>query len=716
VAFFEIIHSLGLLALLVVGYTVLIEHFSIEQSLWTKAVAGILFGCGAIFAMTSPFEFVDGQLYDARNPPLLLSTFFAGPIGAVVTGTMVSAFRLYLGGNGAVLGVVGIWSLIAGGLVVWWLARRAVLRGRLQGIVVLALTAPVTIYLSMLYVAPTLRQEMMESIYLPLVVISAGGTLLLGGALEIPIRRTQRFREIDAERTAAAQASDAKSRFVATMSHEIRTPLNGLLGMLALLRQENLTPVGRERLDLATRSGDSLLVLINQVLDFSKIESDDFKIRHEPFDLHDSVDHVVRLLEREAYAKGLALKTVLPAEAPLPVEGDRTRLQQVLFNLLGNAVKFTRTGSVSLQVHLAKNRETGTGRFTFEIIDTGPGISRAFIDRIFREFTQEDDSDRRAAGGAGLGLAISHRLVARMGGQLAVDTEPGKGSRFHFALSMPVLDPPPQAIRSEDEAAAPASYRVLVAEDNAINQILVKEMLETMGHTVMTAGDGVEAVEAVDAFRPDLVLMDIQMPRMDGIEATGLIRARSDSLARVPIIALTANAFTDQRERYLAAGMVDCVIKPVDWDHLATAMDRAVRWAVRARQGGTAADHPAAALADGSPIDPTPLRRMRASIGESRAVELLWRSLDDARALVRRIEDQTEAAEPLSEIAATAHELKGMAGNMGLRKLAGAAAEIHARAEAERGIEDRMIVRLRAVMEETAAALDALADATAPIR
>ncbi|MCR9256020.1 MAG: ATP-binding protein [Alphaproteobacteria bacterium] len=710
-AFVEIFHSLGLLAVMVVGYTILIEYFSIEDSLRTKSIAGVLFGVGVVMAMSSPFEFVDGQIYDARNAPLALSVLFAGPVGAAVTGGIASAYRLFLGGNGAILGVIGVWTVVAGSLVVWWLAQRGVIKGRWRAILALAATLPFTVFVALLYLDAPMRNEILSSIFIPLAIVSMAGTVLLGGALEIPIRRTEEYRRMEADRAAAAQASDAKSRFVATMSHEIRTPLNGLLGMLALLKREHLSPVGKDRLDLAIRSGDSLLVLINQVLDFSKIESEDFKINQRPFDLQDTLDHVAGLLEREAAEKGLTFEHQGPEERPLIVEGDRDRLQQILFNLLGNAVKFTERGRVELIATVSSVPENSVAQVTFQVKDTGPGISRPFLTRMFQEFTQEDDSDRRIKGGTGLGLAISNRLVERMGGSLSVETALGHGTTFWFTIPMHLVGAGVVEESAPATEPVPAQYRVLLVEDNIINQTLVKEILETEGHTVLPANDGMEALEAIESFRPDLILMDIQMPRMDGIEATERIKTRTDALAHTPIIALTANAFTDQRERYLAAGMVDCVIKPIDWDHLARVMDEAFRQSrppsQRQVQGGTTAAGPDSVGPGGQKAEATDLfdravyRRMATSLGDRRAADLARQSLAEARGKVAAL--TTVLADEGAEVraAAMAHELKGMTGNVGFVRLSYLAGSVEAAIEAGRVPAPDSLEALQKTVEQT---------------
>jgi PAS domain S-box-containing protein len=382
-------------------------------------------------------------------------------------------------------------------------------------------------------------------------------------------RYRQLSEELRAARDAALEASRAKSEFLANMSHEIRTPMNGIIGMQAL----SLTATGAEDrtgyLEAAQNSAYSLLAILNDILDVSKIEAGRLDIHRAPFSLRGAIDEVLHLVRHRAQEKGLQLVTSVPAATPDALVGDVLRIRQILTNLVGNAVKFTEHGRVEIRVDSQPSAPDQL-MLDFTVIDTGIGIRQEHQDVIFEAFRQADSSTTRQYGGTGLGLTISARLVAIMGGTIAVSSTYGEGSQFRFTIPCKLAqrESVPAAVRPVVNLLATPSrkLRILLVEDNTVNQRLAKRLLEKRGHAVSIAGDGRQALEAAMLAPPfDLILMDVQMPIMDGLEATRAIRQIGDKqLSSVPIVAMTAFAMKADQERCLAAGMNGHLAKPID--------------------------------------------------------------------------------------------------------------------------------------------------------
>ena len=396
------------------------------------------------------------------------------------------------------------------------------------------------------------------------------------------LRDSQRI--LKAARDAAEEASREKSHFLANMSHEIRTPMNGILGMTELALEATTDSERHEYLETVRHSTESLLRIVNDILDFSKIEAGKLMVESVAFDLHELVADTVRLLAVPARKKNLNLYHVIPDDVPERVRGDSTRLRQILLNLVGNAVKFSDQGEVVVQLQLSSMDDQDRALVGFTVSDTGVGIPAHKIGTVFEAFSQADAATTRRFGGSGLGLTITQRLVALLGGDITVDSEVGRGSTFRFwiplaavADSVDVAGTAVESSNNEPSEQALSPLQVLLVEDHPVNQILATRILEKWGHRVTLATNGREAVDRIaSGDRFDMVLMDMQMPVMDGLQATAEVRQieADNGWPRQPIVAMTANAMQGDRERCLEAGMDDYLSKPVRQADLADMLKR----------------------------------------------------------------------------------------------------------------------------------------------
>ncbi len=535
------------------------------------------------------------------------------------------------------------------------------------------------------------------------------------GQLEDANHRLQREASDHAAARAQAEAANrAKTEFLATMSHEIRTPVSGLLGLLRMVQDETKDSEQRHQLELASGAGETLLSLLGNVLDYSKVEAGHLEPELMDYDLQGLLNGIALLLQPGAQGKGLAFRLELDPALPARIRGDLGKVRQILFNLAGNAVKFTDQGAVSLSA-----RKAGDDRLVFEVADSGPGIPTEAQERIFEPFAQLDPSISRRHGGAGLGLAICRQLSALLDGKLTVQSSPGQGSRFRLELPLVEAEAPAPAeapLPQGTELKAGRSRKILVADDDPVSLLVVRAFLQRMGHRVASAHNGAEALSLMAMERPDLVLMDISMPGMDGLEATRRLRQLADpELSRLPVVGMSAHVFRQEIEGHLAAGLDRLLTKPVFPETLFETIE-----ALFNRPEG-AAVAPAELAAEQLPAEnsepaETPLldEQVLSEDAGMLGVSAVTRILETYREVLPKHLATLRAAleaEDLDQLAKTAHAIKSAAGAVGALRLAQQADACEEAARHGHGAEAVTLGRaMTGLNEESLAAITQLFD------
>jgi signal transduction histidine kinase/AmiR/NasT family two-component response regulator/HPt (histidine-containing phosphotransfer) domain-containing protein len=475
----------------------------------------------------------------------------------------------------------------------------------------------------------------------------------------------------------AQEANRAKSGFLAMMSHEIRTPMNAVLGLAGTLLDTRLSEIQRTTVEAIRDSGDNLLRILNDILDFSKLDAARMTLEEEAFSPATLTASTVSILGPRATAKGLSIRATTAPDMPDALLGDAGRIRQVLLNLVSNAVKFTETGSVTIEAHCI-DRTATSASIEWIVTDTGLGIATDRIDGLFGEFIQADSSITRRFGGSGLGLAISKRLVEKMDGSISVTSTLGSGTAFRVRLSLRIAADAPRMDHPAPDVIAifrrcltglGRPLRILFAEDNPTNQFVAMQLLRGLDVNVDMAADGLEAVEAASSFLYDVIFMDMRMPEMDGLTATRAIRAKGGQLAAVPIIALTANAFAEDVKACFDAGMDEFLPKPVNRERLLSSLLSTLFPGWEATEQALAARQPEA-------LDEAALDAVEDAIGAEGVAEMVQVFVDETRSALSVLTDAAIGAEG---VIWKVHSLKGAAGTVCAALLAARAAEIEQR-------------------------------------
>jgi signal transduction histidine kinase/CheY-like chemotaxis protein/HPt (histidine-containing phosphotransfer) domain-containing protein len=631
-----------------------------------SVILGLIFGIGAAVLMNIPVEIQPGILGDGRGAPLLMAGIVGGPVAALIAMIIGGAMRLYLAGAGALPGTTYVVMFCVIGAVWGEFHRRTGRPGRTRFSRLMFLTAVATVATMpvVLFLPPSKQLGVLVSLWPILGIANIIGMAVLATLIGHETGRRKREVELEEQKEAARNATIAKSRFVAAISHDIRTPMNGILGVLQMADRYQIDDEFRTRLEVAKNSGFYLLTLINQVLDFSRIESDKLQYAEEEFTLDGLASDIETIFGFQFEEKRVALLAAGPREDMGTYLGDVTHIRQILFNLVGNALKYTDRGEVSVRFDIV-DAPGDQARLKILVQDDGIGIPKADLNRIFDEFAKATNA--RGAG-TGLGLSIVNKILQALGGTIDIESVVGLGTKVTCCVPIQVVEPTDNAGQTEDATAQDRCAHVLIAEDNPINQMIAETFLMHGGHRSTIVDNGKRAVDEIRA-RPDaydLILMDIQMPEMDGIQASMEIRKLGGRAADLPILALTANAFEDQKQEYLTAGMQDVLTKPIKQEILLEAIQNHL--STDARNMAEHQDEVDPSMeSTNQKIEYDQITNLIDVASASSVSNLVVKLEGECDRILGRIDEAFDAGQPATK---PAHELKGMAMGFGMTGVA----------------------------------------------
>lgn len=653
------------ITLIIISFVALSEWSHSQYVVTYKVCLGLIFGLFACIGMLMPVHITDGVILDSRVPIITMAGVFLGPLGAAIAAMPPMLLRIDIGGGGVYAGLASMTiALIVGCTSRYFIQTRA--NGIIQHrhiLVIAATVSPVSL-LSFLLLPMNLGTDLMMNTVIYTAGLNFFSSLILGYMLTMERQRQVMIAELSMLKEKAEDIIESKSLFMARMSHELRTPMNSIIGFSDLLRSTPLNDQQRYFLQQIKTAGRTMTQLINDILDFSKIEVGKISLEHTPFNLAKMIESCGSLVEPDAQEKGLYIKVSIDPLCPEWVMADELRLRQILMNLLSNAVKFTDAGGITLSVVVAE-KAPDHYKISFNVEDTGIGIPENRQSLVFNAFEQADPTLTRKHGGSGLGLSIACHLTSLMQGTMTLSSEPGQGALFTVTLPLTQAD---GVIDADEAVLEPRETnevkKILIVEDIAMNRDLILAMLSKLGYQCMTAQNGEDAVEIAKKHSFDLIFMDLQMPIMNGYDATRYIRQDLTITSnQTLIVALTAHALPEEIAKCFEAGMDDFLTKPVEFLELSAKLDELLEgttdsWDIPRRDSSTYENAPLLSEAE--------LKNFLSFVGHTRLQEAYDDFVNDnaARMMMIRAKDSKDDI-----IRITLHNMTSTSGNLGMKKL-----------------------------------------------